>query len=125
MSRGRPKTASPPGRSTRSTRASRRSTAWSGPTSTATASNEIITGKRWRAHGDGDPGAAEPQCLFRFIWDTAAKSVHEAHASASTTASASGMQIRMVDLDGDKKLDIAVAGKTGTYVLFNRPAAGK
>jgi len=35
-----------------------------------------------------------------------------------------GMQIRVVDLDGDKRLDIAVAGKSGTYVLLNRGATG-
>jgi hypothetical protein len=30
------------------------------------------------------------------------------------------MQLRIVDIDKDKKLDIVVAGKTGTYVLYNR-----
>ena len=34
-----------------------------------------------------------------------------------------GMQIRVADLDGDKKLDIAVAGKSGNYVLLNRGPA--
>lgn len=29
------------------------------------------------------------------------------------------------NLDGDKRADIAVAGKTGTYVLFNRGPVNK
>jgi hypothetical protein len=32
----------------------------------------------------------------------------------------SGMQILVVDLNADRKLDIAVAGKSGNYVLINR-----
>ncbi len=31
-----------------------------------------------------------------------------------------GMQIRVADLDGDGRKDIATAGKTGTHILFNR-----
>ena len=37
-----------------------------------------------------------------------------------------GLQIRTADLNGDKRTDIAVAGKSGTYVLLNlgtRPKA--
>ena len=31
-----------------------------------------------------------------------------------------GLQIRTGDLDGDSDLDIAVAGKSGTFLLFNQ-----
>ncbi len=82
---------------------------------------EIITGKRWRAHGDGDPGAAQPQCLMRFVWDPKAKAFEKDVITIGEKIG-SGMQIRVVDLDGDKKLDLAVAGKSGTYILFNRGA---
>ncbi|MCH5373027.1 MAG: VCBS repeat-containing protein, partial [Planctomycetes bacterium] len=30
-----------------------------------------------------------------------------------------GLQIRTGDLNGDGRLDIAVAGKSGTYILLN------
>ena len=85
-------------------------------------SKEIITGKRFRAHGDGDPGAADPQCLMRFIWNAKTKSFEKDVISYGEKIG-SGMQIRIVDLDGDKKLDLAVAGKAGTYLLFNRGPA--
>jgi hypothetical protein len=85
-------------------------------------SKEIVTGKRFRAHGDGDPGAADPQCLLRFIWNAKTKSFEKDIISYGEKIG-SGMQIQIVDLDGDKKLDLAVAGKAGTYILFNRGPA--
>jgi hypothetical protein len=33
------------------------------------------------------------------------------------------MQIRVLDLNGDGRPDIAVAGKSGTYILMNQPDA--
>lgn len=84
--------------------------------------SEMITGKRWRGHGDGDPGSAEPMCIFRYTWDPSAKSFQR-DAITFDDGVGTGMQIRTVDLNADGKLDIAVAGKTGTYVLFNRGKA--
>ncbi|HOA72468.1 MAG TPA: VCBS repeat-containing protein [Phycisphaerae bacterium] len=83
---------------------------------------EMITGKRWRGHGDGDPGSAEPMCLFRFIWDPASRTFTRDTISFDDGVG-TGMQIRTADLDGDGRLDIAVAGKTGAYILFNRGKA--
>lgn len=84
--------------------------------------NEVITGKRWRGHKGGDPGAAEPMCLFRYTWDRSTRKFIRDTISFDEGVG-SGMQIRVADLDGDGKLDIAVAGKTGTYILFNRGKA--
>lgn len=81
--------------------------------------NELITGKRYRAHGDGDPGARDPVCLFRFVWDAAAGRFDKDIISFNDGVG-TGMQIRVVDIDGDKRPDIAVAGKSGTYILYNR-----
>lgn len=83
---------------------------------------EMVTGKRWRGHGDGDPGAAEPMCLFRYTWDRASRQFTRDTITFDDGVG-SGMQIRTADLDGDGRLDIAVAGKTGTYILFNRGKA--
>ncbi len=86
---------------------------------------ELVTGKRWRAHRGRDPGAAEPVCLVRYVWDSSTKQFEKDFISYDEGIG-TGMQIRLADLDGDKRLDIAVAGKTGTYVLLNRgPAASR
>jgi len=84
---------------------------------------ELITGKRWRAHRGRDPGGSEPVCLFRYVWNTSTGKFDKDVISYDEGIG-TGMQIRVVDLDGDKRLDIAVAGKSGTYVLLNRGATG-
>ena len=87
--------------------------------------NELVTGKRYRGHADGDPGAHDPTCLFRFLWDAGAKRFERDVISYDAGVS-TGMQIRAVDLNGDKKTDLVVGGKSGTYVLYNRgPSTGQ
>ena len=83
--------------------------------------DELITGKRVRAHNGKDPGGSEPPCMYYYQWnDKMAKFerfvIDEGHIGT-------GLQIRTGDLNGDGKLDIAVAGKDGTWILFNQGAA--
>ena len=80
---------------------------------------ELITGKRWRGHKGGDPGASEPVGLYRYEWDPA-KNGFTKDVISYNEGVGIGMQIRVADLDDDKRLDVVVAGKTGTYILFNR-----
>jgi len=80
---------------------------------------EIITGKRVRGHGDLDPGALEPECLYSYSWDAAAKAFVRHTISPPGGGVGTGMQIRVADLNGDGRPDIAVSGKSGTWVLFN------
>lgn len=87
-------------------------------------SNEVVTGKRWRGHKGADPGSADPICIARYLWDPI-RGTFERDFITYNDKVGTGMQIRAVDLNGDRKLDIAVAGKTGTYVLFNRGPAEK
>jgi hypothetical protein len=84
--------------------------------------NEVITGKRWRGHKDGDAGSHEPMCVFRYTWDG---KTFERDTIAFDDGVGTGMQIRVADMDADGKPDLVVAGKTGTYVLFNRGKAQK
>jgi hypothetical protein len=81
---------------------------------------DLVTGKRVRGHAGRDPGGKEPACLFCYTWD-AAEACFTRHAIGDFGEGiGTGMQVRVVDLDGDGKLDIAVAGKTGTWVLVNK-----
>lgn len=80
---------------------------------------ELITGKRHRAHNGRDPGGNEPPCVYYYKWDP--KTVQFTRYPIDTSGKVGiGLQIRVADLDGDGRPDIAVAGKSGTYVLFNR-----
>ncbi len=83
---------------------------------------ELITGKRVRGHAGGDPGGKEPACLYYYTWDAQAGKFHRHTISPPGGGVGAGMQIRVVDLNTDGRLDIAVAGKTGTWVLINKGA---
>jgi len=79
--------------------------------------DELITGKRIYAHNGHDPGADMPPCLYYYKWDRKTLKftrhlIHQGQAGG-------GLQIRIGDLNGDGRPDIAVAGKSGTYILFN------
>jgi hypothetical protein len=77
---------------------------------------ELITGKRFYAHNGRDPGGMEMPCLYYYDWDGNTKkftryTIEEGHVGC-------GLQIVVANLDGDEKVDIAVAGKSGTYLLI-------
>ncbi len=80
---------------------------------------ELITGKRVRGHCGGDPGGKEPAVLFYYEWDQKAGKFHRHTIAGEGENIGTGMQIRVVDLNADGRLDIAVPGKSGTYVLIN------
>jgi hypothetical protein len=84
---------------------------------------EFITGKRWRGHKGTDPGGTEPVCLYRYVWNAKEKKFDRDTISYDSEIG-TGMQIQIADLNGDKRPDIAVAGKTGTWLLFNKGPAG-
>ncbi len=77
----------------------------------------FVTGKRVRAHNGSDPGAADATCLFYFRWDVeGARFVR--HAISEDEGVGTGLQIRAGDLNGDGRLDLAMSGKTGTWILL-------
>ena len=78
---------------------------------------ELITGKRVYAHIGKDPGGKEPPCLVYYTWDADANKYHRHVIDRGVVGT--GLQIRTADLNGNGRLDIAVAGKSGTYILWN------
>jgi hypothetical protein len=79
--------------------------------------DELITGKRIRAHNGGDPGSSEPPIMRYYVWNADSKSfegytINEGQAGG-------GLQVRTADLDGDGDIDIVAAGKEGTQILWN------
>lgn len=79
-------------------------------------SEELITGKRYYGHNGKDPGGNEMPCLYYYDWNPKTEqftrqTIEEGHVGC-------GLQIVAEDLNGDQKPDVAVAGKSGTYLLL-------
>lgn len=78
--------------------------------------DDLITGKRVRAHNGNDPGGKEPPVLNYYTWDAEGNFTRHTINRGEVGI---GLQIRTADIDGDGDIDIAVAGKDGTQILFN------
>jgi FG-GAP-like repeat len=89
---------------------------------------DFVTGKRFMAHNGSDPGEREPLGVYWFE--------HKPGTAAAGTAGnpgvewirhiidfggrmGGGMQIPVVDLDGDGDLDVICAGKSGLFLAEN------
>ncbi|MEM9157401.1 MAG: VCBS repeat-containing protein [Verrucomicrobiota bacterium] len=79
--------------------------------------DELITGKRVYAHNGKDPGGNEEPVLYYYNWDKDKLSFER--KTILKGSAGTGLQINTADLNGDGRLDIAVAGKSGTYAIFN------
>ena len=82
---------------------------------------ELITGKRYFAHNGRDNGADRPVEICYFTIDP--KSATFTKHSIQKGRVGIGLQIRTADIDANGTLDIAVAGKSGTYLLLNQGAS--
>jgi hypothetical protein len=83
---------------------------------------ELITGKRYYAH-DHDPGANEPLGIYwyeRIMVDGTLQ--WKRHVIDYSARTGGGMQIAVVDIDGDGDQDVVVAGKSGLFLFENMSA---
>lgn len=80
-------------------------------------SNELVTGKRVRGHSTGDPGTGDKPFVYRYTWDKKSLTFTR-HVVAEGVGT--GLFIRHADLDGNGKTDLAVSGKSGTWILFQK-----
>lgn len=80
---------------------------------------ELVTGKRWRAHNHGDPGAGDDVGIYYFDWtgETFAKQVISYGPPGVSTGC--GIQFATADLRGTGRLDLVAPGKSGLWVFFN------
>ena len=80
--------------------------------------DELLTGKRVRAHNGGDPGGKSPPVVRYYVWNQS-QMAFQGHTIAEKSIGI-GLQIRTADLDDDGDLDIVLAGKDGTQILFSQ-----
>jgi hypothetical protein len=78
---------------------------------------ELVTGRRVKAHSGNDPGDNEPGCLYYFKWNKQAQKFQK--FTIAENGPGSGLQIRLADLAGNGRKDVIVAGKSGTYIIWN------
>lgn len=81
--------------------------------------NELITGKRYRAHCGNDPGEYDDYGSFYFKWngESFVKQVIDYGQARSTKGL--GIHFAVADLHGTGRLDIVAPGKDGLFVFFN------
>jgi hypothetical protein len=84
---------------------------------------ELISGKRYRAHGDDDPGALDPFALVYFKWAADGWVKQPVDAGPGLAGQGIGIQFAVADLDGNGFPDIVVPGKDGLTLYRNRGPA--
>ena len=82
---------------------------------------ELITGKRYFAHSGGDPGSKDPVTVHYYDIDPKKHTFSKKIISQGkpNEGPGTGLQIRVIDLDGNGWKDVVVAGKSGPNVLWN------
>jgi hypothetical protein len=80
--------------------------------------DELVTGKRTWGHNGSDPGGNDPPGLYYYEWNPTTRTFTRHTIEEGRVGT--GLQIRTADLNGDSRIDIVVAGKSGTYLLFNQ-----
>ena len=88
---------------------------------------DLVTGKRYRAHNDGDAGAYDPVGLYYFTWDGSGKQFvkHDISYGPAGVGKGTGIYFAVVDLHKTGRKDLVVAGKDGLFVFFNDGALKK
>ena len=75
---------------------------------------DFVTGKRWWAHGGGDPGGDQPAVFFWFeLKRDGKRATWIPHRFDND--SGPGTQFEVVDVDGDKLLDVVTSNKKGVH----------
>ncbi len=80
---------------------------------------ELVTGKRWRAHPEGDPGVNDPVGLYYYKINGGEFARHVIDYGAGETNAGTGIYLWIEDIDGDGRPDIVAPGKGGLYLFRN------
>lgn len=80
---------------------------------------ELLTGKRYRAHCDNDPGAADDVGSYYFKWDGESFAKQVIDYGPARCGKGLGIHFAVADLTGNGLPDIVAPGKDGLYVFYN------
>lgn len=82
---------------------------------------DFVTGKRWWAHATGDDGSQMPACL---VWFETQRSGGRVRFVPHVIDNSSGVgtQVMLVDVNGDKLLDIVSGNKRGAFLFLQIPS---
>lgn len=80
---------------------------------------EFVNGKRYRAHGLSDPGALDPQVMYRYEFNKAAGKFNRYEIMPKGGPAGIGLDPRAIDIDGDGDVDLVVPGRSGLYLFEN------
>lgn len=80
---------------------------------------ELVTGKRYRAHNDGDPGAHDPIGLYYYKIANGRFVKHIIDYGQAGEASGAGIYFWVQDVTGNGYPDIVAPGKDGLYLFEN------
>lgn len=78
---------------------------------------EFVNGKRYRAHGMSDPGAADPGVMYRYEFNKATRKFDRYDIMEKGGPAGIGIDPRIIDIDGDGDLDLVTPGRNGLYVF--------
>ncbi|PSR52847.1 hypothetical protein AHMF7605_04555 [Adhaeribacter arboris] len=81
---------------------------------------ELITGKRYRAHNGNDPGEFDPLGIYYYKWNGESFTKQIVSYGPFGEGKGAGIYFSVTDLTGSGRKDIIVAGKDGLYVFFNQ-----
>jgi hypothetical protein len=81
---------------------------------------ELVTGKRWRAHPEGDPGVNDPVGLYYYEIEGGEFERHTLDYGPGETAAGTGIYLWVEDVNGDGWKDIVAPGKGGLYLFWNK-----
>lgn len=81
---------------------------------------ELITGKRYMAHGGADPGEYDPIAIYRYQFEPTTRSWNRWIVSPLGERVGIGLDPKIADMDGDGDLDLMASGRSGLYWLENQ-----
>jgi len=81
---------------------------------------ELVTGKRYRAHQEHDPGSLDPLGLYYFKIDGGKFRRFTIDNGPAGRASGAGIYLWVADIDGNGWKDIVAPGKDGLFLFKNR-----